>query len=79
MAVCFLKVKLLAYMINLTFEKWLNLFSKAAAQLYIPIRKIEGFPLVQVPTNTSYCLSFGCSHPSGYETVTYCGFNIIMV
>ena len=54
-------------------------FFQTAAQLYVPIRKIEGFPLVQVLTNTGYCLSFGRSHPSGYETVTYCGFNIIMI
>ena len=42
MAVCFLKVKLLAYMINLTFEKLLNLFSKQLHNFTFPSEKSKG-------------------------------------
>lgn len=71
----YLGAELLGHMVTLCLNFWGNvrLFSKAAAQFYIPTSRVRGFQCLHILTNTYL---FDCSSPNDCDVVSHCNFNL---
>ena len=73
----YLGVVLLGNIITLYLTLWgtIELFSKAATPFYFPSSHVWGLELFCILINRCF-LSFWFSHPSGWEMVSHCGFDL---